>query len=76
MPVIPLLGKERTDCLSESYRLNTKLSITDINMNAGFESNSHFSCLFHRYFGMSPKRFRKNSIMDKNSNFEQEIFLK
>ncbi len=61
---------------ARDFLLNTKLSITDITMNVGFESNSHFSRLFHRYFGISPKRFRKNPTGDKNSNFEQEIFLK
>jgi len=54
--------------------LNTKFSITDITMDVGFESNSHFSRLFQRYFGMSPKNFRKNSLTEKKSNFEQEIF--
>lgn len=39
--------------------MNTKLSMTEIALEAGFSSNSYFSDCFKRSTGMSPLKFRK-----------------
>jgi len=43
--------------------VNTKLSVTDISLEVGFESISHFTRLFNRHFGRSPGKFRSSLIM-------------
>ncbi len=40
--------------------VNTKLSVTDISLEIGFESISHFTRLFNRRFGSSPGKFRQS----------------
>lgn len=41
--------------------LKTSLSVTDISLETGFESISHFTRLFNRHFGNSPAKFRKQT---------------
>lgn len=41
--------------------MNTKLSMTEIALEAGFSSNSYFSDCFRRRTGISPLQFRKNN---------------
>jgi len=40
--------------------VNTELSVTDISLEIGFESISHFTRLFNRRFGSSPGKFRQS----------------
>ncbi|MEQ8190173.1 MAG: AraC family transcriptional regulator [Candidatus Eremiobacterota bacterium] len=40
--------------------LHTELSVTDISLEIGFESISHFTRLFNRRFGSSPGKFRQS----------------
>lgn len=48
--------------INEAQRLllTTNMSITDISMEMGFSSASHFINVFRRHMGRSPKQYRKN----------------
>jgi AraC-like DNA-binding protein len=48
--------------------VNTELSVTDISLEIGFESISHFNRLFNRRFGSSPGKFASLYRADKYAN--------
>lgn len=61
-------GKTWTQLLQEkrlsraAYLLNTtKLSITDISLDVGYNNFSYFYKIFHQKYGCSPRQFRRNS---------------
>jgi Rrf2 family nitric oxide-sensitive transcriptional repressor len=37
---------------------DTKCSILEVRLNAGFQNSSHFACIFRKFVGTSPSRFR------------------
>jgi len=47
--------------LDKAARLlkETKRSVTDIAFDCGFNDGNYFSRSFHRYFGRSPRTYRK-----------------
>lgn len=46
----------------------TNIKITNITEMIGFSSPSYFNTVFKRYAGITPKRYRDNCSIDKNSN--------
>jgi len=50
---------------AKSMLLNTKLSITDISLDTGFDSPSHFSRIFRRYYDVSPREFRNEFFVKR-----------
>lgn len=50
----------------------TGLSITEISLRCGFNSNSYFTKLFHRICGKTPNAYRKELRSLKTSAFEQD----
>ena len=49
---------EKVQC-AQKLLINSKLSMTQITMEAGFSSNAYFSDCFKRCTGLSPTQFRK-----------------
>lgn len=58
LPVFEYLQETR---LNEAQRLleTQELSVTDVALTVGYSSISHFSALFKRRFGLSPKEFKQ-----------------
>ncbi|WP_180955234.1 bifunctional transcriptional activator/DNA repair enzyme AdaA [Peribacillus deserti] len=56
---------------AEQLLISTDLTITDIALNCGFKTSSHFSSLFTRQKGVPPSTYRlqmKNSNVNSDSN--------
>ncbi len=58
--------------INEAQRLllTTNKSITDIAMDMGFSSPSHFINVFRRQMGRAPKQYRKNVAKNENESGE------
>ena len=39
--------------------LNTKMAVSDISLEVGYDNTSYFHRIFREYFGMSPKEYRR-----------------
>ena len=37
------------------------IPLTDVALDLGFCSHSHFTAVFHRHFGITPSQFRANA---------------
>lgn len=46
---------------AERYLMHTKLSVSSISSSLGFTSVSSFSRAFHRWYNLSPKRYRNDN---------------
>jgi len=46
---------------SDSWLLNTHLSVTEISYELGFSHKSHFGKYFRKIAGETPNRFRKKA---------------
>ena len=62
------IGKPAGQCIYEalmrqakSLLLTTTLSIQEISLRLGFQTQSHFGTFFHRATGMSPSEFRRKN---------------
>ena len=51
---------QRVECAKELLR-SSSLSLTDVAASVGFQTQSHFTGVFHRYAGVTPRVFRLNS---------------
>ncbi len=60
----------RTVRLQQAERLirEDKINITQIALTVGFSNQSHFSTVFRRYYGKSPKQFAAEVQREKNGN--------
>ncbi len=52
---------------------NKRLSITEIALESGFSTSQHFSDVFKRYVGVSPRQFRRNAMSDKDIFYEPAV---
>lgn len=51
------LNKTRID-MAKEFLIDSNLSILDIAMECGFNSQSYFCCVFKKYENMTPKKYR------------------
>lgn len=63
------LGRSPSECLTElrmrraaTLLRTTRLTISEIALEVGYLSLSHFSRVFYRYFGKTPRAFRQHSL--------------
>lgn len=66
MTITDYIYEERMN-LAKSLLLTTNQTIKDIAVRVGYSNFSHFSKMFARYFGMTPKEFRKYGIKNEKS---------
>lgn len=46
--------------------LNTKMAVSDISLEVGYDNTSYFHRIFREYYGMSPKEYRRDrELMDR-----------
>jgi AraC family transcriptional regulator len=53
------LTRQRLEVAASLLR-RTKMSITDVGFEVGFETSASFSDLFRRHYGMTPSRYRRS----------------
>lgn len=52
----------RTEKAANLLRKNPTLSVTEVAHEFGFSSSQYFATVFRRYFGVSPREYREDSI--------------
>ena len=58
MPLVSYLAEVKMNA-AHDYLLHSSLSMGEIAERLGYESNSHFNHVFHKFYGVSPTQYRK-----------------
>lgn len=61
--IVSYINKQKMDYASFLLK-NSNISVIDIAIKLGYNSRQHFSYLFNKHFGISPKYFRKISAQN------------
>ncbi len=59
VPLVAYLAEVKMN-IAHDYLLHSDLSIGEIAEKLGYESNSHFNHVFHKFYGVSPSQYRKD----------------